>query len=242
MGPDMPRKRVLVLANSHKKQPGRCIAGVEVTAKNAPKIGQWLRPISQDQAEGELLPQHRKVKDGAQIRPLDIVSVPVTENAHNAAHPEDWFVTTEESWEVVATLDESTLSGLIETPRNLWLQAKKSTDRVSAEFIAASAEHQSIFLIKPTNLRLRLWREYNSWKGYTQKKLRVIFDYNGTTYDLSLTDPVASQKYAKTFPAEDEPAIEVTLPQGDNYVLCVSLTPALNGTHYKVVATILELP
>ena len=168
--------------------------------------------------------------------------VKVTENAHNAAHPEDWFVTTEESWEVVATLDESALSGLIETPRNLWLQAKKSTDRVSAEFIAASAEHQSIFLIKPTNLRLRLWREYNSWKGYIQKKLRVIFDYNGTTYDLSLTDPVASQKYAKTFPAEDEPAIEVTLPQGDNYVLCVSLTPALNGIHYKVVATILDLP
>jgi hypothetical protein len=238
----MPRKRFLVLANSHKKQPGRCIAGVEVSVKNAPKLGQWVRPISQDQAEGELLPQHRRVKDSAQVRPLDIVSVPVKENAGNAAHPEDWFVTTDEPWEIVATLDKSTLPDLVEAPKDLWLQAKKSTDRVTAEFIAASTEHQSIFLIKPTNLRLRLWREYNSWKGYIQKKLRVLFDYNGTTYDLSLTDPIASQKYVKTFPAEDEPAIEIKLPEGDNYVLCVSLTPALNGIHYKVVATILDLP
>ena len=238
----MPTKRVLVLANSLKKDPGRCIAGVEVTTQNAPRRGQWLRPISQDQAEGELLPQHRKVKDGAEIRPLDIVSVPVTENAQNHAHPEDWFVTTDNPWEIVAALDQSTLPGLIETPKHLWLQAKRATDSVSAEFIAASAEHQSIVLIKPTNLRLRLWREYNRWKGYTQKKVRVIFDYNGTTYDLSLTDPIASQKYATTFPAENEPAKEVKLPKGDSYALCVSLTPPFKGIHYKVVATILELP
>jgi hypothetical protein len=59
---------------------------------------------------------------------------------------------------------------------------------------------------------------------------------------MSLTDPVASQEYANIFPAKDEPAKEVTLPHGDNYVLCVSLTPPFKGIHYKVVATILQLP
>src|SRR5689334_4007834 len=105
----MPKKRVLVLANSLKKDPGRCIAGVKVTTQNAPQLGEWVRPVSQDQAEGELLPQHRKVDGGADIRPLDIVSVPVTKNAESHAHPEDWFVNSEERWEIVATLDKSAL-------------------------------------------------------------------------------------------------------------------------------------
>jgi hypothetical protein len=125
----MPIKRVLVLANSLKKDPGRCIAGVTVTTQNAPQLGEWVRPISEDQAEGELLSRHRKVDGGAEIRPLDIMSVPVTKNAENHAHPEDWFVNTGESWQIVATLDSSSLPSLIETPNNLWLQAKRSTDR-----------------------------------------------------------------------------------------------------------------
>lgn len=238
----MPKKSILVVANSYKKKPGRCIAGLEVTAKNRPRVGRWCRPISQDKTEGELLPQHRKVEGGQQILPLTIVSVPLTANAENKVHPEDWFVSVDESWEIVGSADNTIIPELIETPPSLWLQPKESADKATVEFIDGLADHQSIFLIKPTNLRLRLWREYNPFEGYTQKKVRVVFDYSGTTYSLSLTDPIASDKYAKGFPSEDENPKEIALPHGDNYALCVSLTPAFKGIHYKVVATILELP
>src|SRR5262249_27487642 len=156
------------LANSFKKKPGRCIAGLEVNARNTPRAGRWCRPISQDKTEGELLPQHRKVKDGAAILPLQIVSVPLTANTENKAHPEDWFVSVDEPWEIVGNFDNATLSEMVETPKNLWLQPKRATDRATSDFVDGLADHQSIFLIKPTNLRLRLWREYNPFEGYTQ--------------------------------------------------------------------------
>lgn len=235
----MEYKRVLVLANSMKKG-GRCVAGREATTGERLDLGPWLRPIS-DAAEGELLPQHMALDGGGQLEPLDIVDIPVTEHAGDPVHPEDWRVTGE-NWVFVETCSADTLATLVERPPSLWLQAGRASDRVTTEFLKASANHQSLYLIRPQNLRLRYWREFNNYKGYVQKKTRALFDYRGVAYDMGFTDPKATAEYCKDYPAVDQPAKEVTPPFGDNCVLCVSLTPPLNGTHYKVVATLLALP
>jgi hypothetical protein len=235
----MELKRLLVLANSLKKT-GRCVAGREVLSRRPTEFGEWCRPVSWDRPEGELLQRHMIIKGDRSLQPLDMVKIPFSAYAADAVHPEDWVVAEDEPWEIAGTLGRDALPELVETPPSLWLQAGKNSDRVSTAFIKASSQHQSIYLVRPKNLRLRLSKEFDTYKGYDQKKVRTVFDYRGITYTLNLTDPVASGLYCKTFPDVDEPAQEITLPFGDNCVLCVSLTPALNGIHYKVVATILE--
>lgn len=231
----MPTKRFVVLANSIKKD-GRCVAGREMPGEDG-AFGPWCRPISSDRPEGELFPQHMPLKSGT-LSPLVVVDVPLSGYAKNPAHPEDWYVSGEQ-WEIADTLNRDELVDLIEEPPNLWLEKGQRSDRVSTAFIEKLEEHQSIYLIRPDALRIRYGREYNPFKGHNQKKSRVLFNYQGAAYDLSLTDPIASATYCKDFPDVDEPAKEIAL---ENSAICVSLTPPFKGFHYKVVATILEMP
>jgi len=235
----MEYKRLLVLANSFKKD-GRCVAGREALRAAPLRAGNWVRPIS-DQPEGELLPSHMVIEHGKRVAPLDVVDVPISGYADDPAHPEDWFVSGDE-WKLVETLTRRDLPPLVEHPSSLWLDDPGHSDRVSSAFLEKSSNHQSLYLVRPERLRLRLWREFNSYRGYTQKKTRALFNYGGASYSLSLTDPIATNLYCHDFPDENQAANEAALPFADNCVLCVSLTPPLNGVHYKVVATILELP
>jgi hypothetical protein len=57
----MELKTVVILANSIKKKPGRCIAGREVSQSGTSvSLGPWVRPVSPDGEafEGELMPRH----------------------------------------------------------------------------------------------------------------------------------------------------------------------------------------
>src|SRR5262245_14943054 len=168
----MEYKRVLVLANPIKKG-GRCVAGREAATGDRLDVGPWLRPIS-DAAEGELLPKHMALEGGGQLNPLDIVEIPLTEHAGDPVHPEDWRVTGDH-WVFVETCTPETLSALVEQPPSLWLQAGRASDRVTTEFLKAARSHQSLYLIRPEQLRLRYWREFNNFKGYVQKKTRALF-------------------------------------------------------------------
>lgn len=236
----MEYRRILVLANSEKKG-GKCVAGrLMVPVGTTEQFEEWLRPISHA-AEGELQPQHMRLEGGGVIEPLDAVDVPIEEHAGDLVHPEDWRVSGDE-WKFAETCPASILTELLEEPASLWLQAGVPADRVTTEFLLATPNHQSLYLIRPKNLRLRYWREYNSFAGRTQKKTRASFSYRDVRYELAFTDPVAKARYCQDYPAEDKPAKEI-VPQCENgCVLCVSLTPALNGMHYKIVATLLALP
>lgn len=231
----MPNKRLLVLANSIKKG-GRCVAGRELLDG---EVGPWCRPISEAE-EGELRPYEMKLGGGSTLRPLQVVDVPVDRAAPTASHPEDWIVTGDE-WSVVASEPTAVLETLIEKPQSLWLEAGMPSDRVTAAYLSGPRPFPSLYLIRPEGLRLRYWREHNPFKGYIQKKTRVAFTYNGTGYDMSFTDPVATHSYCTSYPSTSEPAKEISSPFGDECVICVSLTPPLNGVHYKVVASYLGL-
>lgn len=235
----MEYKRLLVLANSMKKD-GRCVAGRLYSADALSQPGGWCRPIS-DQGEGELFPKHMTLEGNERLFPLDIVDVPVLRHANNAAHPEDWIVSGAR-WKRVEQVSPDAIVPLIEKPLSLWLEDAHHPDRVSPSYFQRTSAHQSLYLIRPHRLRLRLWKEFNQFKGYNQKKTRVLFDYAGVEYNFSLTDPVATDRHCKKFPEVDQPPIVSPFPFGDNCVLCVSLTPPFIGFHYKVVATVLELP
>lgn len=235
----MPTRRIIVLANSYKKKPGRCVAGRELGDGGI--VGNWLRPIS-DQPEGELLPRHMMTEDGSPLDVLDIVDVPTGEHAEDETHPEDWYIDSSALWKHREKFLARNLAALEDKPRDLWIDPSTRADRATTDFLIKRPMHQSLYLIRPTDFRVKLTNDFNPFEGRNQRKRRACFEYSGQEYALGLTDPSFIDEYAVKFPDPDEPAIIVRPPYGDNCLLCVSLTPVFNGYHYKVVATVLELP
>lgn len=54
-----------------------------------------------------------------------------------------------------------------------------------------------------------------------------------------MTDPFISQKYFPDFASV--PGGVVAIEKDKDILICVSLTPELNGYHYKIIATVIEL-
>lgn len=234
----MEFKRIIVLANSIKKG-GRCVAGRILNQEN--KISsEWLRPISEIE-DGALMPEHVRTNSGKPVEVLDIIDVPVTACANDRCHPEDWSLDGC-AWRHVSEFDRSRLVLLEEWPKDLWLENRRKTDTVKCTFLERQKSPQSLYLIRPRSLTLRIWREFDSRKNYNVKKSRAVFNYGFTTYDFSVTDPVFTSEFNGQFPEVGEKPVEIIPSCGDHCLLCVSLTPMFMGCHYKVVASVLELP
>lgn len=180
------------------------------------------------------------VAGGGHVEVLDIVDVPLAKYANDPAHPEDWIVSTSQQWRRTGKLGRRTLATLREFPDDLWLDPAATPDRVTSAFLAQRPQFQSLYLIRPERLRIRLSREIDENQGFTQKR-RAVFSYRGVEYDLGLTDPVVTEKYWFTFPNPNAPPNEFPFPYADKCLVCVSLTPMFLGCHYKVVASVLEL-
>ncbi len=236
-GLQMPTKRVIVLANSIKKQ-ARCVAGREIVRADGNRLGDWIRPVS-DSGEGELLSHHYHLDGGGSAQVLDIVDMELQAPKSDPGQPENWLIDETTSWKKVQSFPAAKIHMLEEEPGDLWLDGGAS-DRISIAAQSARSPQSSLAIVRPRNLRIRLWREFNPWKNYTQRKSHALFEYAGEAYDLSLTDPVFSARHCASHPAENEPAREFAPPCGDDCLLCISLTPPFNGEHYKVVATVLE--
>ncbi|MCK6483373.1 MAG: hypothetical protein HUU22_03560 [Phycisphaerae bacterium] len=234
----MEFKRIIVLANSYKKTPGRCVAGRELAVDHT--VGAWLRPIS-ELPEGELLPSHMKTADRSRIDVLDVIDVPVFAHAGDTIHPEDWRIDTSAQCVRRGRHPINRLRALAESPHELWMDPATRPDRATPNFLARRLHQQSLYLIRPSDFRVELRNEFNPFEGRNQQKRRACFTYREQQYSLGLTDPVFIQKYATRFPGPNRPAIIVRPRRGDDCLLCVSLTPIFNGYHYKVVATVLEL-
>jgi hypothetical protein len=75
----MISKRILVLANSTKHHPMRCVAGRELIAEETGKSpwGSWIRPVS-NHDEGALDVSERRLEQAADPKPLDVVHLQKT--------------------------------------------------------------------------------------------------------------------------------------------------------------------
>lgn len=236
----MPSKRIIVLANSIKKR-ARCVAGIDVgTGKTLAPAG-WIRPVS-GASEGELEPRHMMVHGGGPLKVLDIVDVPLTKYAKDAVHPEDWIVDATTKWTRAGELDPSTLDAMEEKPKDLWLEPGLGSDRATGAFLLKRPSHQSLYLIRPENFRVELSvRQYPDNPNPSPRR-RAHFSYRGQEYEMNLTDPTFTDAYCGKLPAVGAPTKVVQSPYGDDCLLCVSLTPLYRDYHWKVVATVLELP
>jgi hypothetical protein len=219
-------KQIVVLANSVKHDPGRCIAGREVSSEDDDfGIGPWVRPISAA-GEGELYPQHFVLDDGTVPQTFDVIEVYVHAPASDATQPENWLIHQDgRRWKRVHRWAISdVMACFVENPPNLWLQPGVKSDRVTKEFLACYPSDQSLYLLNVQDATVTK----------SGRKFRVRFSFNGTNYDLAVTDPLIANVIG-----------EQQVCAVPRCLLCVSLAPAFPNQydgkeyHYKLAATVI---
>jgi len=216
------------------------VAGRELLDENGGKFtwGGWIRPVSTHH-EGALDFTERRLAGPAEPTTLDLIQVPLSLPENNPLQPENWFLQVGQPWTKESMLQPDALLSLVEEPHDLWLQPHQKADRATPAFLQQLAHLQSLYLIRPESFEFEL--RSTTWDGVPKKRARALFTYKTRHYDLSLTDPKIGQKYFPDFRRTPEGYIKPH--DSAKLLLCISLTPPFNdGLHYKVVATVLELP
>lgn len=220
--------KIIILANSVKRSE-HCVAGID-------ENGNWIRPISNN-GEGELTFEQIRFSDYSTPNMLDLVKIGLDINANNPSHPEDYYINGN-TWELLGRTPISEIDDLINNEHDLWFQAGERTDRISNQHLLQRNTIDSICLIRVTNFILGLSTEYNSFNDYNKKKRMIYFNHHGRNFSFSLTDPVFGQVYCRNFPDVEQPERLIQFNQQSYF--CISLTPALNGYHYKIIASIIS--
>ena len=235
----MTTKRILVLANSTKHHPKSCVAGRELLGDGSveTKWGGWIRPVS-NHDEGALDLVERRLTDTKDPKPLDVVQLPLSVSENNPLQPENWLIQPGQAWKKERELESRILLALVEQPESLWLDPAQKSDRASASVLQRLPNFQSLYLIRPEGFHFQV--RSRVWDGYAKKQQRGIFNYRGRHYDFALTDPLIGRKYFPDYPRTQEGDIQPA--DSTRILLCVSLTPPFHDLHYKVIATVFELP
>ena len=199
--------------------------------------GGWIRRVS-NHDEGALDFVERRLADTKDPKPLDVIQLPLSGPENNPLQPENWAIQTGQVWSKESSCETQTLLPLVEEPESLWLDPSQKSDRASTPVLQRLPSLQSLYLIRPEVFHFQI--RSRVWDGYAKKQLRGLFTYKGRHYDFSLTDPLIGQKYFPDYPRTQEGVIE---PKDSRRILlCVSLTPPFLDLHYKVIATVFELP
>jgi len=235
----MTTKRILVLANSTKHHPRSCIAGRELIDEGGGKTkwGACIRPVS-NHDEGALDFVERRLANGNDPKPLDVIQLPISGPENNSLQPENWVIQPGQAWTKESVCDARVLQSLTEEPESLWLDPAQKSDRTSEPVLQRLQNFQSLYLIRPDVFHFQI--RSRVWDGYAKKQQRGLFSYKGRHYDFALTDPLISQKYFPDYPLTQEGIVQPSDPR--RVQLCVSLTPPFHDLHYKVIATVFELP
>lgn len=234
-------RRLVILANSLRRPPCRCIAGREVRSECQPaEFGNWVRPIS-DHGDGELFEQEIQLDDNSQPRALDVVDVAMNGPRPSHVQPDNWLLARPPVWRKIGRMARSHLALLIEEPATLWHLRGRRSDRLSAADAARMQIEQSLYLVRPHDLRVQLRSARHAETQSQKHSCRAVFRYHGVEYNLALADPVVDARFDQHFPQAGERAREERLPCGDDCLLCVSLAREYQGWHYKVAAAVLEL-
>lgn len=217
--------KIVCLANS-RKISGRCIAG-KIAEEN-----KWIRPVSNRESE-EISEEERRYKNGQMPKLLDIISIPVKEHKPILLQKENYLIDADYYWDKTGRF-ESNLNDFLDSPQDLWGTGSSSyqgkNDRISEA--VCDNYNESLYLIKPQSLKIIVRIEGEEFDN-AKRKVRAEFEYNGTTYIFSITDPVVERKYLSGKDGCFTLSIE-------KIYLCVSAGLPYNGYCYKFVASIIE--
>ncbi len=235
-------KEIVVLANSIRGGD-RCIAGKELIQKEDQtyEIGRWIRLADHSTKEGAVPNQIAYCPDHGWVKTLNVVRVVLESNCNNQDHPEDWWLEPNQPWEYVNTLTVADLPRLTDQPPALW---HSECDAVPAGYIQKMGQAAaSLYLVKaPEKFNLTYHKEYNSFKRYDKKVRKLEFKLDGKFHEYSVTDPEFDRRFKLPVAVSNWPDAPqaVVVPNPGGCYVCLSLTPELNGRHYKICATLFE--
>jgi hypothetical protein len=229
----MNTRTLLILANSWKKG-GRCVAGRRASIDGGRvRLGEWIRPVAPSALgdEGELLGSDCEIAPKRQVRPLDIVEVPLAHPSPKAGQPENHEIVPGHRWRYRGSIQKGSLDRLAELPDGLWDTDPNRTDRVAVSDVGCMGKSSSLVVIRPRAFHVQLRQK--SYGGY---QWRGCFEYGTNSYDLSLTDDVFRNEMSPTLGSRSE----FVPPFGDRCLLCISLGGAFGDFHYKLVAAVIR--
>lgn len=220
-------KQIVCLASS-KKPGGRCVAGREILQKG---YGGWIRPVSA-RPSAEISLDERQYSDGKEPQILDVIEIPMIAAVPRVHQIENQMIDHEYYWTKTGSLNWGDLEDMEETPDSLWLNGDSTyhgrNDRVLQN--AAASLNSSLLLIQPQDVTIRVLTPGADF-GNPKRAVRADFQYNGTRYNLKVTDLTAEQ----IFLAKQNGNYEID----QDLYFCVSLAEAhTDGYCYKLVATI----
>lgn len=237
------KQNVLILAKSYKPG-GRCIAGkiVDKIENNIIYLSNWIRPIPVNTTPINSAPiSCCTLQDNKALQTLDIVEVNFDQNLNVVGQPENYSFHGA-SWEKISFMTPNSICNLIEKPNSLWLESVNHSDFVTHKYVLDNSIAQSLYLIKVTNLIIKLGIEWDTFNNKNKYKIHASFVYNGVQYsNFSITCPALRKALKNKYPGQGQPDILMPLIKNDNYVLCVSLGPNIsNNRHYKFVAAVYD--
>lgn len=232
-------KKEFVLLAKSVKYGQNCIAGREIIRNGARlQLGQWIRPIS-DHDDGAISYVETMLEGGGIPQFLNIIEIEVKDNVRNPTQPENWLIE-KKKWKKTGEIGiESLFKHFIEKPSTLWNSDYCQSDRISTAEYVSKLYNSSLCIIKPDTLIMEICTIHNDFENRQQKRRRGKFSYNGINYDLAITDPDIDIKYFRPFPGIND-GIKQIIMDVQKCLLCISLAPAFNGYHYKLIATIIE--
>ena len=229
---------MVLLAKSYKPG-GRCIAGrrVEFVEEKIVTLGDWVRPVANDgTGKGALTVDMYTYEDGSEAKVLDIVNVPVIKAFPLDGQPENYAIDESKKWKKIDFLDAKCVRRNKDEIGSVWNDTTTNSYTVTPEYDVS----QSLCLIQPSNFMITLSNDYNEHDEKYKRKIVANFDYSGISYaSISVTCPAVRRMLSKKYPSEGEEAVTLSLNKGDNYTLCMSLSPRFGreDLHYKLVAT-----
>ncbi len=222
-------KTVLILANSRKLEPGRCVAGIEVIDGHA---GVWVRPVSA-RPHGEVSKYERNYENGDEPELLDLVEIPLIRPVPANYQSENWLLDPSVYWTKVGQVSHRSLERILDG-RDLWIDGTTSTraglhDEVP---LSVAARHtDSLRLIHVGDLQYRVFAPGADF-GNPKRRVQAHFTHVGVEYRLWVTDPNVEDALLAS-------------PDGNYAVggayLTVSLGEPHNGYTYKLVAAVMPL-
>ena len=221
------RKRMVCLANS-RKLAGRCIAGRELTDRQA---GNWIRPVSARPGQ-EVSEYERQYEDGSDPQVLDIISLPVRGPRPDRWQSENWLLAPDRYWRKEGTWSWFDLSALRDPVAPLWIDGchtyQGRNDRIPVESMRSLSD--SLRLVHVERISLAVFRPGEAF-GNRKRRVQGRFSHAGIDYALWVTDPRYEREYLAKLDGDYD--------LGECY-LTISLSELYQQFCYKLIAAIVE--
>lgn len=204
------KKQICILTKSIKDHD-YCVAGIDITT------GKWIRLVTSK--DGGAFP--KEMLDDKNFKELNVLEVEVKEHVPYHVQIENWLIDANSEIKKIGNLSKLQVFNLhpIEKPKMIFGTMRNELEKAEIKKLNHSLE-----IINVKELQLD-----TSLKGDGKHHYKVKFQYNGYTYNLSLTDP----KY------RNEDFDQIRIPSATIIVSIPAVPYGENDLYYKFVAKIL---